>query len=48
MTPVVPLFNLPPFPFESTSNRTNLKEIAVGESGTGVGAKSGAVTDVNL
>lgn len=48
ISPVVPLFSFPPIPIESTSNRTILKEITVGESGTGVGSLSGALTDVNF
>lgn len=48
ITPIVPIFNIPPIPIGSTSNRTILKEIVVGESGTGVGSISGAVTDVNF
>jgi len=48
ISPIVPMFRIPPIPIGSTSNRTILKEIVVGESGTGVGSISGAVTDVNF
>lgn len=46
--PMVPFLSLPSFPIRSTSNRTILEKITVGESGTGVGSISGAVTDVNF
>lgn len=46
--PLIPLLQFPPIPIQSTANRTILKEIAVGDSGTGVGSISGAETDVNF
>ena len=46
--PLVPILDVPPIPVEMSSNRTILKEIAVGRSGTGAGSISGAITDVNF
>jgi len=45
---IVPLVNFPPIPVTSTSRRTILKEIAVGEHGSGAGSPFGASTDVNF
>jgi len=46
--PIVPFVEVPSFPIHSSSSHTILKEVEVGESGTGVGAISGALTDVNF
>ena len=46
--PIVPIANIPSFPIHSSSSHTILKEVEVGESGTGVGSISGALTDVNF
>lgn len=48
VNPLVPIVNIPPIPVEMASNRTILKEIALGRSGTGAGAIAGSITDVNF
>lgn len=46
--PLVPLIKIPPIPVHSSTSHTILKEVEVGESGTGAGSVAGAVTDVNF
>ncbi|MFO8037265.1 MAG: Calx-beta domain-containing protein [Anaerolineales bacterium] len=46
--PLVPFIKIPPLPVHSTASHTILKEVEVGESGTGSGSVSGALTDVNF
>lgn len=45
---IVPLVNFPPFPVTSTSARTILKEVEIGEHGSGYGSPYGSSTDVNF
>lgn len=45
---IVPIVNFPPIPVTSTSKRTILKEVEVGEHGSGAGSPYGASTDVNF
>jgi len=47
-SPFVALLPLPSFPITSTSSRTILKQVEVGESGTGAGASTGGTAEVNF
>ena len=48
LTPLTPLANFNSIPITSSSSRTILRKIKLGESGTGAGSLSGAITDVNF
>lgn len=48
VTPVTPIGNFPAIPISSSSSRTILKNIQLGNSGTGAGSVSGSLSDVNF
>jgi hypothetical protein len=48
VSPFTPLGNFGSIPISSSSSRTILRKIKLGESGTGTGSLSGAITDVNF
>jgi len=48
LSPLTPLANFNSIPITSSSSRTILRKITLGESGTGAGSLSGAITDVNF
>ena len=48
ITPITPFGNFSSIPITSSSSRTILRKIKLGESGTGTGSLSGAITDVNF
>jgi len=48
ITPITPFGNFSSIPITSSSSRTILRKIKLGESGTGAGSLSGAITDVNF
>jgi hypothetical protein len=48
ISPLTPFGNFNSIPVSSSSSRTILRKIRLGESGTGAGSLSGALTDVNF
>lgn len=48
VSPLTPFGNFNSIPISSSSSRTILRKIKLGESGTGAGSLSGAITDVNF
>ncbi|MDZ7844539.1 MAG: Calx-beta domain-containing protein [Anaerolineales bacterium] len=48
LTPFSPVGNFSPIPIRSSANRTILKNVKMGSTGTGAGSISGALTDVNF
>ncbi len=48
ISPITPMGSFTSFPITSSSTRTILKKIRLGESGTGAGAISGLTSDVNF
>lgn len=48
LTPFSPVGNFSSIPIQSSANRTILKNVKMGSTGTGAGSISGALTDVNF